>query len=506
MIEFLCILMGVVAGITVVGALLLPRLERRDGEAKDEKDAESIMGSADQLQLISNRLAANVSAHNAKMGAISQSISSPDLAQPERLVAAINEIFSANQAMQSQLELAQRQIKQQTRLIEQASQQARTDVLTGLANRRALDEFVNNSIQTNDGEDNTSCLGLVLFDIDHFKSFNDTYGHITGDAVLSSFAKSLAQWCGDECYPARYGGEEFAVVFTDSSLENIAQRAANLRHFASSQMIQHEDLELNVTASAGLCAIQPGDQLSSAYERADEGLYRSKKNGRNQGFWLSHDGWLPFPQAGSSNPKTPAKPQKTTASSAPVCSPPPEPKAPEPAPVPAPTIEGPTIQTVPLSEDVLDLGNFTERLEPNLKKWNSGDLPVSAFMVEALGLTAEKDPAGEHWSKIVATVQRNVRGIDILCAYRPNTLCVVLPGCSLDAGIERVNQIKECESKLRTKTPFDNFAFSICKISCLENAPGLLNRLEAALDEAHDLKPTEFVVHNGDSVSYRDFE
>ncbi len=120
---------------------------------------------------------------------------------------------------------------------------------------------------------------MLLLDIDHFKSFNDTYGHTTGDAVLAAFARNIKKFCHQECYPARYGGEEFAVILTGRDTEALAQKAAELRRFVSSQTIAYEDLQLKITASAGLCILSKGDTLQTAYDRADEGLYRAKKAG-----------------------------------------------------------------------------------------------------------------------------------------------------------------------------------------------------------------------------------
>ncbi|MCA9135022.1 MAG: GGDEF domain-containing protein, partial [Planctomycetales bacterium] len=185
--------------------------------------------------------------------------------QPERILSTIQEIILANESMQRQLADAQKRIAAQSQMIEQASQQARTDALTGLANRRALDEFLSNCIANYAPSE---VVGLLLMDIDHFKSFNDSFGHTTGDAVLSSFARSITKCCGQECYAARFGGEEFAVILTAGSENELARKAAEVRYFVSEQVISYEDLQLKITASAGVCVLQPDDTVNSAYERA----------------------------------------------------------------------------------------------------------------------------------------------------------------------------------------------------------------------------------------------
>jgi diguanylate cyclase len=137
----------------------------------------------------------------------------------------------------------------------------------------------------------------LLLDIDHFKRFNDTYGHLAGDAVLACFARSIAQACGPNAFPCRYGGEEFAVVIRGDSETEVALAAASIRRTASESKISHEDLELTVTASAGLCIAQAGDDLTTAYERADEGLYQAKAEGRNRGLWLNNQSWELLPES-----------------------------------------------------------------------------------------------------------------------------------------------------------------------------------------------------------------
>ncbi|MCA9180880.1 MAG: GGDEF domain-containing protein, partial [Planctomycetales bacterium] len=170
MVELLCTLTGIIAGVAVVASLFHQQGERQKFAAAEESNAsDRILGIADQLQVISHRVAANVTAHSEKVVHISDRLSVPNK-ELTQVLSTINEIITANQAMQGQLADAQMRIAQQSRLIEQASHQARTDALTGLANRRALNEFISNSIEN---ATDATCMGLLLMDIDHFKSFND---------------------------------------------------------------------------------------------------------------------------------------------------------------------------------------------------------------------------------------------------------------------------------------------------------------------------------------------
>ncbi len=530
MIEILCTLAGVVAGVAIVASIMHYQGDRARFQAvADGEDSERIKGIADQLQMISHRVAANVSAHSQKMGDFSDQIGEPDDADSEHLITAIDEIIQANADMQTQLDHAQQRIAQQSQLIEQASQQARTDALTGLANRRALDEFLSNCLSTATEDE---LLGLLLMDIDHFKNFNDSFGHTTGDAVLASFARSITKCCGQECYAARFGGEEFAVVLNASSPTALAEKAAAIRRYVSEQIISYEDLQLKITASAGVCMLLPEDEIQAAYERADEGLYQSKKAGRDCGHWLNDGTWTLLPDVDG-------KPLPSAIGAA---------RLQRSAPTgvagvdttddsqvdhdesTAPTEENPSDQADPANEtakrtaeeedavdedasderaEILDLNSFLGRLEPYLDQLRRAELPTSAIMVEAIGLAGEDEKdSQESWDAVIALVQLNLRGIDVVCLFRRHTLCIFMPGCSQDAALDRAAQIQsslaECRDSWTAEDCPERLAISVAAATANEESSQFLDRLEAALDEAQDATETQVVIHDGQGCHFHD--
>lgn len=536
MVELLCTLTGIIAGVAIVASLMQKQGERQRFAAESSAtDSDRILGIADQLQVISHRVAADVTAHSEKVVHISDRLATPD-EEPQRILSTINEIITANQTMQSQLADAQKRINQQSRMIEHASQQARTDALTGLANRRALNEFLTNTVESLATEGVT---GMLLMDIDHFKSFNDNFGHTTGDAVLASFARSIGECCGEGSYAARYGGEEFAVVLMAEDAEQLAHKAAEVRYFVSEQTIVYEDLQLQITASGGLCLLLPGDTCSSIYERADEGLYQAKKAGRNRGFWLSNEGWKPFPiKTGvpqvldtlqpmpTPTPKT-AKSQRSTATgqaaqaavafaalsdgqNPPTSAPPIDLSL-----TPANSLETPNSGATDAATgnpaaaaDVLDLNTFLGRLDTFVDQLRKAELPASALMIEALGLSDEAAvKTGKCWKKLVESIQGNLRGIDVTCLYRPFTLCIFMPGCSLDAGLMRAAKIKQSLldeiNQWNTETLPDRLAVSVASVSASEDNASFLNRLELALEEAADCGEREVVIHDGNTCHFQ---
>ncbi len=542
MIEILCTLMGVLSGVAVVAALMQQQGDRAKFQAKETPsvDSEQIKGLTNQLQILTYRVAADVSAHNEKVVHINESLQ-PATKEPERIINAITELIHANESMQGQLAAAQMRLTQQTRQIEAAARQARTDALTGLANRRALDEYLKASIEnTQEGV----LQGLLLLDIDHFKSFNDSYGHTTGDAVLSSFARSISKWCNNQCYAARYGGEEFAVILSRKTLDELATAAGELRTYVSEQVISYEDLELTITSSAGLTLLQPGDTIQQVYERADEGLYRSKKGGRNCGHWLNNDQWEKLPAqypeepiaqvplassellhlAGAKPAASPAvesatapqsKPEKSLiAGDSPVSSGDKAAtisQAKKSAGLEA--VEAVTegaIRTASAGEktvaneqmDVLDLSTFVERVDIQLQQLGRADLPATAIVIEAIGVKTSADQAA-CWANTLSLVQSQIRGIDVMCRLRQHALCVFMPGCSLNAALERAGRMQSELDLLRQAANSGEYpprlAISAGSAKINEGCGAFLQRLEYALEDAQDAKANEVVIHDGNS-------
>lgn len=157
---------------------------------------------------------------------------------------------------------------------------ASTDPLTSLLNRRAL----NPSLEARFEEARTAeqALSLVLIDVDHFKRFNDTHGHVAGDVALQRLAAVLREEAGVDDLVGRFGGEEFAVVMPGSGV-------AGARHFASriAGRLCGEDIDpsLKMTVSSGVAEVDGVDSLDQLLSRADEALYAAKDAGRARAAW-----------------------------------------------------------------------------------------------------------------------------------------------------------------------------------------------------------------------------
>jgi len=152
-----------------------------------------------------------------------------------------------------------------------------TDGLTGLHNHRAFQDYLEEQFQV--AMRNKQPLALILMDVDHFKQYNDTYGHQAGDEVLRQVAQILSAHVREGDFVARYGGEEFVIVLPRTDLESAVAVAERLR-----EAVQSAEWRLRpVTGSFGVACIRPDmETRQELIEAADQALYQAKKNGRNR--------------------------------------------------------------------------------------------------------------------------------------------------------------------------------------------------------------------------------
>lgn len=167
--------------------------------------------------------------------------------------------------------------------LKQAEQHSNTDALTGLANRRALEAFLR-SAQITAMEAGTP-LSILMIDIDHFKKFNDSYGHQVGDQVLRLVGKVLQESVRDCDLAARYGGEELMAILPGAALEACAEAAERIRRRICEARLTRratgEEIS-SLTVSIGVAQFRMGETADGMIERCDKALYQAKRSGRNQ--------------------------------------------------------------------------------------------------------------------------------------------------------------------------------------------------------------------------------
>jgi diguanylate cyclase (GGDEF)-like protein len=174
------------------------------------------------------------------------------------------------------------------RLRESLRQQSIKDTLTGLYNRRFLDESLRREILRSQRRGLTqteSAIAVLMIDVDHFKNFNDKFGHKLGDAVLRNVALALVKNVRSSDLVARFGGEEFTVLLPSTVAEAAAERAQVLLEAVAAMepIVDKENVHHPVTISIGVaCLHEDGDTAEELIHNADKALYRSKRDGRNR--------------------------------------------------------------------------------------------------------------------------------------------------------------------------------------------------------------------------------
>lgn len=187
---------------------------------------------------------------------------------------------------QTKLAVAYNEIKDLKEALNLSQEAADTDPLTGFFNRRKFDDDIQQFCQTYSEQADESVLAvLIMFDIDHFKRFNDDFGHQKGDEVLKLVAKKVSQNISDSLNVYRYGGEEFCITGYFDSINEIMVFADKIRLDIASLTIRKKD-DVNskraISASFGLAILRPFTKGSVLIERADRALYIAKTHGRNR--------------------------------------------------------------------------------------------------------------------------------------------------------------------------------------------------------------------------------
>jgi diguanylate cyclase len=203
----------------------------------------------------------------------------------DSLVAELSKSVTRASKLEKNFVDATRELSEIRVSLEQAEKRAKTDALTGLPNRSAFEDFFCRAQMA--ASENGRPLSMLLIDVDHFKRFNDDFGHGVGDQVLRLIAKVLRERVRDQDLPARYGGEELIAVFPASDLQACAAVGEHIRRSISECKITRRstgEVLPGVTVSIGVAQLRPGESMADLIERCDRALYKAKDAGRNRVF------------------------------------------------------------------------------------------------------------------------------------------------------------------------------------------------------------------------------
>ncbi len=266
-------------------------------------EAERADMAVQQLKDLASHVASDVGAHNKLVTGISDrlgAIDSTSASATDVVNEVVKEILEANEKLQARLADAENKIQTQAEELRTQQSEARTDSLTKLANRRAFDDCLEKGVARFRKEGRPMC--LLLFDVDHFKKFNDTYGHQAGDEVLRQVANTLTRAAKATDLACRYGGEEFGLVMPNTSISHARIAAERIRAAIEATQVEFEGQTLSVTASMGVAEIMKNDDAACLIRRSDEAIYCAKGAGRNRGYWHDGDICLSLDNPGETKP------------------------------------------------------------------------------------------------------------------------------------------------------------------------------------------------------------
>jgi diguanylate cyclase len=183
------------------------------------------------------------------------------------------------QKMATRVAALERQTSELHRSLHQEQARSQLDALTGVPNRGALDSRMLEEI--NRWKRFRDPVTVLVWDLDRFKSINDTYGHRAGDRVLQEVAKCFAARIRATDVLARFGGEEFVMLLVGTQMAEASKVANELRESVAGLRFHFRDTPVKVTASCGMTELRDGDTAESVFDRADAALYKAKDGGRN---------------------------------------------------------------------------------------------------------------------------------------------------------------------------------------------------------------------------------
>jgi diguanylate cyclase len=246
-----------------------------------------VVDEIDQIMAMIEATAGSATNYSESLADVSQKLGAADRdgvrSIIESLVVATKDMEKTNNALEARLKASKHEITQLQHNLEAVRNESLTDPLTTLANRKffdlALDKAMTESAKS--GEP----LSLLMTDIDHFKKFNDTFGHLTGDQVLRLVAQAVKQNVKGQDVAARYGGEEFAVVLPRTALQQALTVADHIRRAVMGKELMKRSTGEHlgrITISIGVAVLRADDTAQSFIGRADAGLYAAKRSGRNR--------------------------------------------------------------------------------------------------------------------------------------------------------------------------------------------------------------------------------
>ncbi len=281
-VAMVCTASGLVA--FILGALW----QRRKARLAAFHDRDRTIHNLQNMARWTHKLADDVQRHESLLNQMQSAIASDRMESPliphsspldQELITIVQRLMDNNHQLREHLMATEQQLLEQSKELSNYIFEAHSDSLTGLANRRAFDRQLEDCRIWSSKSGET--YQLILFDLDHFKSINDTFGHPIGDQLLIRFAHLLAESFRDALQIARLGGDEFAVILPKHASDAFAG-AENFRAKFEQETLYVDGKAIRATVSGGLATISSNCTSSIIFQRADQALYAAKNSGRNR--------------------------------------------------------------------------------------------------------------------------------------------------------------------------------------------------------------------------------
>ena len=282
------VLASVCAGLGI--GFFLGRARRPESEASIalERERQATLKMLVELLGTAERISNDVETHNGQIRQDAERVNSLNVAGGElefaraALLHHMTALLSSNKRLQDDLLCTRYRLEEQAQEIDAVRREARTDELTGVANRKAFNEKLHLLLEAwiRQGQPFT----VILADLDNFKWINDAHGHPAGDRVLNSVGAWLRHWLREGDFVGRYGGDEFAILAPFTELDVGEELAETIRDEISGRpyRVAVRGEQVSVSLSMGVAGPRPGDTAETLLQRADEALYKAKRQGRNQ--------------------------------------------------------------------------------------------------------------------------------------------------------------------------------------------------------------------------------
>ncbi|MHB8969229.1 MAG: GGDEF domain-containing protein [Pirellulaceae bacterium] len=449
------------------------------------------------LHRLSVRMAADVGEHHTRVGEVDRELAAKPAHAAPAIATLVGRLMKANGEVQAKLTNAESKLDELTQKMAYHAAEARTDALTGLANRRVFEE---ETVKRLSEFLATNCtFSIAIVDIDHFKRVNDAYGHLLGDDILRDVGVTLLQNVGGHNIVTRYGGEEFAILMPGATVEDARHCAAKLRATIEKTCFQSGGKTLEVTVSVGVAEVLSTEDVESLVHRADLAMYAAKHAGRNCVYW--HDGTnshrvnepLAEQSLESSAPAEPDGPLTSETLEIAV-----KPETSEVVPEPSVFISDEEFR----ESDGIDLevlGNlnnktmFCQNVYRRIAEWKRGGSPFSTIL---LSIDNYRQLVHDHGvlaadlalGVVAETIRNSLRSADQVARYDEKTFGLVLPDALLRNALcigERLRRdVRRTGIMIEGQAVHFTISLGIVEVSDGDQMASLLERAATQLGQA----------------------